>query len=477
MTSSGVKNLIVLLLYAVVDFIIFGGSLNNYFMSDDFLLLDYASSGELSDIFISDTHYFRPVRMIIYSLLWNISGLNPFAYMLFDLIIHIFTVYFLYKLTLELIPENKNKFIISSLAGLLFSVHFIHSEAVLSISSTSELLFSMLYLIGLIFYIRYKRSEQRKFLYYLFPIFILGFFTKETFISILLTITAFDIFYFRFNFIRIIKDNLILYLIGIVLVIIKVIQSPGISSISSQPIFILFFEGVKNILFGFISFFFSLDFFGIKEIIKPLLPDIISGFKLLVQSKPVDTVLIFIAVIIVAYIFIKGDRFVRSMILFSLITIAPFMFIAGYERYMYLPSAALSIMLIYFLFENTKLKNNLIYFLIAFFLVYNIYWLIQKKNIWDTASGISRASVNEIVEKGSVLPQNSKAYFIGLPDHYKGAWIFREGLVYIPDLIMNRPDLYFQIYLRDDFNPPPHTNYKENIYIFNYSNGALELVN
>jgi hypothetical protein len=70
----------------------------------------------------------------------------------------------------------------------------------------------------------------------------------------------------------------------------------------------------------------------------------------------------------------------------------------------------------------------------------------------------------------TLLP-DSKVYFGDLPDIYNGAWIFRDGVQCFPQLVLNRNDLYFSKITDENERTDP----KNNIYVYSYINGYLQL--
>ncbi len=129
-----------------------------------------------------------------------------------------------------------------------------------------------------------------------------------------------------------------------------------------------------------------------------------------------------------------------------MITISAFIWLAGYERYMYLPSAGFCIIISQYFFKvyNKKAiyKYPLIFFVILFF-VYNIYSLEQKQNNWIIASGMSFNTVNQIIKLTSDIPTGSEVYFRNLPGDYKGAWVIRNEIPEIYELFVKRRDIKF----------------------------------
>jgi hypothetical protein len=86
-------------------------------------------------------------------------------------------------------------------------------------------------------------------------------------------------------------------------------------------------------------------------------------------------------------------------------------------------------------------------------------------------SKIIENAIGQIRHLTPTLLPGSKVYFRDLPDNYKGAWIFRDGIQYFPRLVLQRDDLYFSKIYEENIRTDP----KSNIYVFNYINGYLQL--
>ena len=133
---------------------------NNFFIRDDFNLLEEAIKANSHFLYIFDPGpaiLFRPFFNLLFLLNYKLSGLNPFGYYIINYLIHIgnslLLFYFTYILT-------KNRFI-SFLASLLFAVNFEHYQAVMWISGRPGLAVTMLYLLTLVFLTRYFISKNK----------------------------------------------------------------------------------------------------------------------------------------------------------------------------------------------------------------------------------------------------------------------------------------------------------------------------
>lgn len=475
------NKLVVFAVYFFTNLLFFFKSLNNYFLSDDFLLLYYAKSGSFSDLMISDVHYFRPVRMLIYRVLYLIGGLNPLLYMSFNLSIHIINCFLVFLLTqkvLKLFGDNLNEykiFLMSFLSGLLFCVHYIHAEAVINISSTSEILYTLIYFICLLIYFKLKLNGFNKiYLLLISFLFIIALFTKETSISLILVVFIIEKLFYKTSIKIFIKDYYLLLFSILFFLLIKFFMTPRLTELYTKTsLLTYFFESIKNLFFAFTAFLFSLDFIAIKDLYKATVPNFYHfGIRLIIE-QPKAAFLIFHSVVLYFLFLYRKDKLIIFCFYFILLTILPFMWLVGYERYLYLPSAGFVILIVYYLYHNLRNRRKwlAVFFLLLMFL-YNGYSLIKKNNYWNYASQQSQDIVKQMGEVTENLPSGSKVYFENLPDNYKGAWIFREGVRYIPYLIYDKKDLQF---IKDE-NFGYKTEPDKKVFVFTYADNKLIMI-
>lgn len=109
-------------------------------------------------------HAFRPIRSIYYGVSFLMWGLNPIGYHLQAMIVHIVTSLIIYALVAT--QTNNKRFGI--IAGLLFGLHPINSEAVLWITASFDTIGNLLFWITILLYIRYKKQGKQSF--YLFAV-------------------------------------------------------------------------------------------------------------------------------------------------------------------------------------------------------------------------------------------------------------------------------------------------------------------
>jgi hypothetical protein len=231
-------------------------------------------------------------------------------------------------------------------------------------------------------------------------------------------------------------------------------------------------EIFKNIIFAFTSFAVSLDFMYIKDIYKGNGTNLSAAFSELLRVYPAAIAGIIAAASFYVLALLKNRKTAYICTAYVLVTISSFAWIAGYERYLYLPSVGFCILVSQFAFESVRSRPKLMPVVIAallMFIAYNIYNLEQKKNNWDIAAGISNDAISKIVTQTKGLPSGSRVYLKDLPGDYKGAWILRNGIYSVPEIFIKRKDMEFYYF----YELEEKENSTKNVYIYSYPNNSL----
>lgn len=181
--------LIVLSCLVLLNVVVYGRALESpFFWDDEALILKNPYLGRAVGLgkFFSLTYWkqsnfpndYRPVEMYSYSFDYFFWQKNPFGFHATNILIHIFNCFALYLL-LRLIFKRTS---LALLVSVLFSLHPIHSEAVIWIQNRSELLATGLSLVSLIAFVRCvkNRTGARLSFGLAIAVFIFAFLAKET---------------------------------------------------------------------------------------------------------------------------------------------------------------------------------------------------------------------------------------------------------------------------------------------------------
>ena len=135
---------------------------------------------------------YRPIATLSYFLIYALFGLNPLAFHLASLLLHIFNVIGVYVLV-DTIQHNKKT---SLIAALVFACHPVLTETVDCISYNEDLLATLFYLLALVLYIKAGAKENRSNLpIYFFSLlfFLVALLSKEMAITLPAIIFLYDV--------------------------------------------------------------------------------------------------------------------------------------------------------------------------------------------------------------------------------------------------------------------------------------------
>jgi tetratricopeptide (TPR) repeat protein len=160
------KNIISIILIAILGFSVYFNSLGGKFIWDDrYLVRDnpyIKSFSNIGDVFTKDigagagikSNSYRPLQLVTYMLDYAFWGLDVRGYHLTNVLLHIFTALCLYWLLNIFLKDN----LVSLFAASLFVIHPIHTEAVSYISGRADSLAALFMLLCFIFYVKNGRS-------------------------------------------------------------------------------------------------------------------------------------------------------------------------------------------------------------------------------------------------------------------------------------------------------------------------------
>ena len=162
MMTARTKNLLLIILLALISFAIYSNSLSGDFLIDD--IGGILQNSRIHDPGVYLSEYLKPVNGVlhelIYVFLWQFSGDNPFFYHLFNVLLHVGCTLLLFCLC-NILFANRT---LSFLSALIFALHPIHTEAISWISGGHYALSSLFFLLSFIFYVKSDKSILNLFL-------------------------------------------------------------------------------------------------------------------------------------------------------------------------------------------------------------------------------------------------------------------------------------------------------------------------
>jgi hypothetical protein len=147
------------LLLIVLSVLLYANTLDHGFVFDDVtLILQNPQVLELNWLSIVWKGGYRPIRTLTYALNYALGGENPYGYHLFNVLLHACNAALVFFFLLLLTKSR----LMAGVAGLVYAVHPVQTAAVAYVSGRKDLLAAFFLLIGLILYLRFRRSPNGK---------------------------------------------------------------------------------------------------------------------------------------------------------------------------------------------------------------------------------------------------------------------------------------------------------------------------
>ena len=337
-----------LIVIIVLTFLSFFSSLDNNFTNwdDDRYVTENPLIKDLSwenirYIFSSfyKEDYIHPLVIFSYMLEYQFFQLDPFIYHLDSLIIHIFNsllvFYFIYLLSA--------KVSISLITALLFGIHPLHVESVAWVSERKDVLSTLFFLQGAIFFLLYKKNNKSRYYYLSLFVFILSLLSKAMAVTLPFVLLLCDYFRNRRFNRSTLLEKIPFLLVSVVFVADTLFIFKSSGQISVEHLFSLF----DNLLIACRSVMLYLA--------KTVLPINLSAnyaYPRVVSITSFDIFIPLILLLILAVTIYSSRKYTRNVIFgtfFFLITILPVLKLIPFgaggapmaDRYMYIPSIGL----------------------------------------------------------------------------------------------------------------------------------------
>ena len=166
------------------------------------------SGNNMKTILLEDANNlgnYHPLTLLSFMVNYAFSGLNPTAFHLTNILIHLLNTFLVFQLAMLLFarlkfdsnPELKSGAVLSSLTAILFGIHPLHVESVAWVAGRKDLLYTCFYLLSLISYIRYMNTKSMKNYFLSLVFFILSLLSKGMAVTLPLSLVALDYFYRR----------------------------------------------------------------------------------------------------------------------------------------------------------------------------------------------------------------------------------------------------------------------------------------
>lgn len=438
----------------VASFVVFGQSLNNFFIGDDFTWLRWIADCQkiTTDIGItcvsskttiinfftqSQGFFYRPGTKLYFFFMYAIAWFTPLIYHIFSVFAH-FVVTFLVFLISSKVLKNK---LFAGIVAVLFLVLSSHFESIFWIAATGHIIAAGLMLFALLFYMYWKENNR----WILLVLSILSAFAATLF-------HEFGVF----SFVLIIGFDLIMYpakvkaLVARWYYLLFVIQVPVywlLRNLSGS----LWFQGdySYNLLkFPINALGNVVGYIGVSFIGSRFMPyyDLLRNLgkeNLLLSMVGGTLILVGCVYAVLSWrkkLSWETIQVVGVGLVIFITSLIPFLGLGNITiRYSYLGSFGLLLILAYVLQHyvmkagNKVLAYGLVMIFVLSFVSFHVSELYRINKDWTNAGKITNNLLVKLAQnykssKQRILPENPVFYFVNLPIRLGDAWVFPVGL-------------------------------------------------
>lgn len=331
----------------VVTFLCLSINLKNDFLNWDDpayilynpLVKDFSFNG-IKNIFITKevVSTYSPLVLLSWSMDYAISGLHPFTFHLFNIIFHLGIVALVFYLSWQLSKRIEVAFIVS----ILFGIHPMHVEAVSWISARKDLLYTLFFITGLIFYNFYTEKETKysKTYYYIgcLVVYLLSLLSKGTAVIFPLVLFLFDYLKNRKSIKNILLEKIPFFILSTLFLFIAVDgQSSG--GAMEDVTHVSVFDSLSVGFYGYLTYLIKSIIPFNLSVYHPYPNELGVSYPWYFYASAIPVIALFLLTILKA----KKHKFLGFGIVFFFITLIPVIQVLPFgsavtaDRYTYLP--------------------------------------------------------------------------------------------------------------------------------------------
>ncbi|MBL8006402.1 MAG: hypothetical protein JNJ56_02640 [Ignavibacteria bacterium] len=393
--------------------------------------------------------YFRPVPKLFFYILSSVANNSAFYFHAVILILHITVSVLVFRFAVSLKYSHNTAFI----SALIFSVLTCHSETLFFINCINEIFSAVFILSGL--YIFTRKESPLNYLFVLL-MFILAMLSRESAVCYIPLLILVNLRTKKLKSLKLIVYSLIpVFVYAAVRIYSEKYFTGSNINLMSDSLDLNPLKALYKTLHYFVNMIFPVKMiFAITGYDK--LEFLIHAFR-----RPSENILVFfllsfsVSLVCFSLIFL----FIRKLgteIFFPLLFIffAIFIYLFSFntaERYLYLPSAGLSILLGLFF---DKCKSGFIFrILLALYLLVHSASLVIRLYDYKEASYYSQNAVKVLNEKTNGISSGSVIYFENIPPKKNGIY-FLSPYNLQPNYDFNFPERKYEFLFRETISAP-----------------------
>lgn len=376
---------------------------------------------------------YHPLTMLSFGVDWKFFGDHANWYHLENIIWHLLNSLLVFFIGKKINLNALQAFVLV----FIFAFHPLQIESVAWISERKNLLYAFFFLSSLLFYLKYKNSQNKWHLFLVYLLFVFSLLSKAAAVTLPVIFVLIDWLIFKENWLTSLRKKIFLFLFSIAFGVLNLVsQSSGrfISTAHSYPLI------DKLGIFGYGIFHYVSKFFF------PANLSVFYSYPDNLKTITVIGILTLIGLLLGIYFFIKNKNFnVLFPVLFFLsniilvLQLIPFGDAITADRYMYIPIIGLSLLFIY---VWTKLNINKYVVLLLICVLPVLSFL--RAGLWQDNIVLLKNSLQ--INPKSIIPLNS----IGVI--YMERNDFKNAFFYLNKTIRYSPDFYKGYYNRGLLN-------------------------
>lgn len=394
-------------------FLLYGNTINNHYSIDD----KYINSNNrhiakgisgIQEILTSyydesyNFHYgYRPITQIFFAVEYSLFHDNPYISHLINIILYCITLILLYRILSKNIFNKTSKYL-SLLVVLLFTAHPLHTEVIASLKNREELLSFLFGIITINLFLKYLKNNKTIYLIYAVLVYLIGNFTKESFVVFTLLIPL-TLFYFAE-----LKGKRFFILTGSLIFIVFLIR--WLKSYFFHPdVELLYFENPLHFdsdIFTRLGTGLMVMLYYLKLMLFPHPLLFYYGYDMvpiitIFDYRAIISLLLHLILFYISLKFYKKNKQLSFAILFYLVSILfisniPFTIngIVG-ERLAFVASLGYTMMIGMILWQIKERKHvsYIFYVVIGIIFTFFTYKTIDRNNDWDTEKSLFEADI------------------------------------------------------------------------------------
>lgn len=237
---------------AIIGFIIYSPVLQNGFVWDDedYILdnplIRSINIGEIFSNYLMGNYH--PLTVLVHAIEYKLFGTSESGYHFVNMLIHVINSLLVFY-AVYLISEKELAAIVAS---LLFAVHPLHVESVAWAAELKDLLYSLFFILSLIYYLCFLRDQKKKYFYLSVILFLLALLSKAMAASLPVVLLLVDYFKGRKFNSKLITEKIPYFALAFIFGIVAILAQK--ESYATDIAVFPFFQRIFFASYGFIMY-------------------------------------------------------------------------------------------------------------------------------------------------------------------------------------------------------------------------------